>query len=94
MFNDCTLTIGNVFTFNLSKTGKSDSDVIREELALLKQEKLSLMIDHKLFQHYFFNFWREKSRDVLLDKAYLLDSIIESPANLYNICEGMAFADE
>jgi len=61
---------------------------------LLKQEKLALMIDHKLFQHYFFNFWREKSRDVLLEKAYLLDSIIESPANLYNICEGVAFADE
>ena len=52
------------------------------------------MIDHKLFQHYFFNYWRENSRDVLLDKAYLLDSIIESPANLYNVCEGMAFGDD
>lgn len=52
------------------------------------------MIDHKLFQHYFFNFWKEKSRDVLLDKAYLLDSIIESPSNLYNVCEGVAFGDE
>ncbi len=55
---------------------------------------MSLMVDHKLFQHYFFNYWREKSRDFLLDKPYLLDSIIESPANLYNICEGMAFSDD
>ena len=52
------------------------------------------MIDHKLFQHYFFNFWIEKSRDVLLEKTYLLDSIIESPANLYNVCEGLAFGED
>jgi hypothetical protein len=52
------------------------------------------MRDQKLFQHYYFNFWKEKARDVLLEKAYLLDSIIESPANLYNVCEGVAFGDE
>lgn len=60
----------------------------------MKQDKISLMRDHKLFQHYFFNFWKEKARDVLLEKAYLLDSIIESPSNLYNVCEGLAFNDE
>ena len=30
----------------------------------------------------------------MLEKAYLLDSIIESPSNLYNVCEGIAFGDE
>lgn len=52
------------------------------------------MRDFKLFQHYFFNFWRERSRETLLDKDYLLDSIVESPQNLYNICDGLAFVDE
>ena len=30
----------------------------------------------------------------MLDKDYLLDSIVESPQNLYNICEGLSFVDE
>lgn len=68
--------------------------MLREELALVKQEEMNLMIENKLFQHYFFNFWKEKSRDVLLEKTYLLGSIIESPANLYNVCEGIAFGEE
>jgi len=37
---DCQIVIGNVFTFNLVRSNKSDPDVIREELALLKQEKM------------------------------------------------------
>lgn len=93
-FNSCILTIANCFTFNLPKSSKKDVEIIREELASLKQEKQRLMLDHKLFSHYFFNFWREKSRDTLQEKKYLLDSIIESPAHLYNICEGVCCEQE
>ena len=52
------------------------------------------MREFKLFQHYFFNFWREKSRDVLLDKGYLLDQIVESPQALYNVCDAVCFVDD
>lgn len=90
-FSKFELTINGVFHYKLSPAPKSDCEVIREELAAVKAEKLQLLLDHKLFQHYFFNFWRERSRDILLEKQYLLDSIIESPQNLYNMCEAMAF---
>ena len=86
--DDLQLTVGTIFAFNLSKSSKSDAEVVKEELRDLKREKVLLMRDFKLFQHYFFNFWKEKARDTLLDKDYLLDSIVESPRNLYNICEG------
>ena len=88
------LQIGSLFSFSLPKSTKSDAELVREELTSLKREKMLLMRDFKLFQHYFFNFWREKSRDTLLDKDYLLESIVESPQNLYNICEGLAFIEE
>ena len=91
---DLQLQIGAIFSFTLPKSTKSDAELVREELRQLKREKLLLMRDFKLFQHYFFNFWRERSRDTLLDKDYLLDSIVESPQNLYNICDGLAFVDE
>lgn len=52
------------------------------------------MKDFKLFQHYFFSFWREKARDSLLERDYLLEQIVESPQNLFNICEGLAFSEE
>ena len=92
--DDLQLTIGTIFAFTLSKSSKTDAEVVKEELRDLKREKVLLMRDFKLFQHYFFNFWKEKARDTLLDKDYLLDSIVESPQNLYNICEGYSFVDE
>ena len=52
------------------------------------------MREMKLFQHYFFNFWREKSRDVLLEKDYLMDQIVENPEALYNVCDGVCFVDD
>ena len=48
----------------------------------------------KLFQHYFFSFWKEKSRESLLQRDYLLETIVESPQNLYNICEAVAVIEE
>ena len=92
--DDLELQIGSLFTFTLPKSSKSDAEVVREELRQLKQEKMSLMRDFKLFQHYFFNFWKESSRETLLDKDYLVESIVESPQNLYNICDGHAFVEE
>ena len=71
--------MGTIFNFSLAKSTKTDTEIVREELRELKREKVLLMRDQKLFQHYFFNFWRDKSRDTLLDKDYLLESIIESP---------------
>ena len=76
---DLQLTVGTIFNFSLAKSTKTDTEIVREELRELKREKVLLMRDQKLFQHYFFNFWRDKSRDTLLDKDYLLESIIESP---------------
>ncbi len=94
LFNDCHLTIANVFDFKIPKSQRPDTDIIREELCELKKEKQTIMRDQKLFEHYFFNFWKEKAREMLLEKAYLMDSIVESPVNLYNICEGVAFNEE
>lgn len=45
MLQDCKLTIGGVFSYSLPRSTKSDTDIIREELKLLKQEKVSLMRD-------------------------------------------------
>jgi hypothetical protein len=70
---DLHLSIGDIFNFTLPRSAKGDAQVIREELTELRREKMELMREFKLFQHYFFNFWREKSRDVLLEKGYLLD---------------------
>ena len=36
MFQDCRLVIGGVFQYSLPKSTKSDADIIREELKLLK----------------------------------------------------------
>jgi hypothetical protein len=47
--------------------------LVREELKELKREKVALTKDFKLFQHYFFSFWREKARDSLLERDYLLE---------------------
>lgn len=34
-------------------------------------------------------YWKESARDVLNERRYLMDSVIESPVNLYNACEGV-----
>lgn len=83
-----------IFNFRLAKSEKTDAELVREELKELKREKVALMKDFKLFQHYFFSFWREKARDSLLERDYLLEQIVESPQNLFNICEGLAFSEE
>ena len=44
-----------------------------------KKENFVILRDMKLFQHYFFNFWRERARDNLLDRTYLVENIVESP---------------
>ena len=92
--DDLQISIGSIFNFTLQRSTKSDAELVKEELADLKREKVSLMRDFKLFQHYFFSFWKEKSRDTLLERSYLMDQIVESPQNLYNICEGIAYVDE
>ena len=66
---------------------------MKEEMADIKQENVSLMREMKLFEHYFFNFWKERCRDNLLERPYLLENIIESPTNLYNICEGVGYVE-
>lgn len=68
-------------------------EVLKEEMADIKQENVSLMREMKLFEHYFFNFWKERCRDNLLERPYLLENIIESPTNLYNICEGVGYVE-
>ena len=67
--------------------------MIREEMSEIKKENMYIMRDMKLFHHYFFNFWKERSRDALLERTYLLENIVESPQNLYNICEGVGYVE-
>lgn len=43
-----------IFDFTLSRSTKSDAELIREELNELRKEKQLLMRESKLFQHYFF----------------------------------------
>jgi hypothetical protein len=38
-------------------------------MADIKQENVSLMREMKLFEHYFFNFWKERCRDNLLERT-------------------------
>lgn len=57
-----------IFDFNLKKSEKTDTEVIRDEMNDIKKENMVLMRDMKLFQHYFFNFWKERSRDSLLER--------------------------
>jgi hypothetical protein len=78
----------------LNRSDKSDAELVREELKELKREKVALMRDTKLFQHYFFSFWREKARDSLLERDYLLEQIISSPQNLFNMVDSLAFSDD
>ena len=47
--NDVQLSIGNLFSFTLPQSTKSDAEIVREELRVLKQEKMLLMRDFKLF---------------------------------------------
>lgn len=82
-----------IFNFKLRKSNKTEVQVLKEEINDIKSENTSLMRDMKLFQHYFFNFWKERSREVLLERPYLVDNIIESPQNLYNICEGVGYVE-
>ena len=82
-----------IFDFSLRKSGKTDTEVIRDEMVDIKKENTVLMRDMKLFQHYFFNFWKERSRDSLLERPYLVENIVESPQNLYNICEGVGYVE-
>lgn len=82
-----------IFNFSLNKTPKTDTEVIRDEMTDIKKENVALMRDMKLFQHYFFNFWKERSREGLLERPYLVENIVESPQNLYNICEGVGYVE-
>lgn len=59
----------------------------------IKKENMLIMRDMKLFHHYFFNFWKERSRDALLERTYLVENIVESPQNLYNMCEGVGYVE-
>jgi len=68
-----------IFNFELKKTLKTDTQILHEEMAEIKTENVQLMRDMKLFQHYFFNFWKERCRDNLLERPYLVENIIESP---------------
>lgn len=47
--DDVQLQIGQLFTFTLPKSTKSDEELVREELRELKREKMLLMRDFKLF---------------------------------------------
>lgn len=82
-----------IFSFSLKKSHKADTQVIREEMAEIKKDNMLIMRDIKLFYHYFFNFWKERSRDNLLERTYLVENIIESPQNLYNMCEGVGYVE-
>lgn len=68
-----------IFNYSLRKSGKSDADLIRDELNEIKKEKQHIVRDTKLFIHYFFSFWTEKARDSLLSRDYLLEQIVDSP---------------
>jgi len=59
----------------------------------IKTENVALMREMKLFEHYFFNFWKDRSRDHLLERPYLVENIVESPQNLYNMCEGVGYVE-
>ena len=48
-----------------------------------------MLRDIKLQNYYFFSFWKERYRDNLLERSYLSESIVESPENLFNTCEGV-----
>lgn len=72
-----------IFNFSLRKTGKTDTEVIREEMVDIKKENVALMRDMKLFQHYFFNFWKERSREGLLERPYLVENI--APESLQHL---------
>lgn len=82
-----------IFNFNLRKTTKTETEILKEEMHDIKKDNVSLMREMKLFQHYFFNFWKDRSRDSLLERPYLVDNIVESPQNLYNMCEGLGYVE-
>ena len=47
--DDLQLQIGSIFSFTLPKSTKSDAEIVREELRQLRNEKVLLMRDFKLF---------------------------------------------
>jgi hypothetical protein len=55
-----------IFNFSLKRSEKTETQVVKEEMAEIRKENHVLMRDMKLFQHYFFNFWKERSRDTLM----------------------------
>jgi len=91
---ELTLSVNGCFVFQLKRSSKSDSELIREELQAIKREKQLIMRDLKLFNYYFYSFWKEKFREHLLERDYLCETIVDSPQNLYNICEGLAIVEE
>eukprot|EP00347_Sterkiella_histriomuscorum_P017103 403350657 len=93
--NDLQVVFGGIYPpFCLQKSAKTDAELIKEELNELKKEKLMLMREHKLFMHYYFQFWDEKMRKNILSKNYLIDTIVESAQNLYDQHDGLAFVED
>jgi hypothetical protein len=74
--------------------------MIRDELAELKREKQQLILEQKLWTNYFYTgqsgqfLFDERARKMIAQKDYLVEPIVESPKNLYNQCEGLAFTCE
>lgn len=99
------LTINDCFTYHICKsTRHSDSEIIRDELAQLRAEKIHLALEQNLFEFFYFRYWlgavhgsgrrlggASDSRRPI--EQHFINSVVESSENLFNVSQGAALCE-
>lgn len=63
---ELSLRLGDVFDFRLKKRAKTDIEKVKEQMKGLKEDRSKIDRQMKLFNMYFFCFWKEQQREPLL----------------------------
>eukprot|EP00347_Sterkiella_histriomuscorum_P008913 403343265 len=78
----------DIFDFALRRKQKSDLDKIKEEMALLKQDKLQQDLKVKMFNMQFFCNWKDQLGG-FIQGTHLNNNYIQDISQLYFILEGV-----
>lgn len=80
----------DLFGFDLKKKEKTDIQKVNEEVAKLQEDKLMIDKEMKLFNFYFFNYWREQTKEYVRQ----MPTPIISADQLYFFMEGSGHVEQ
>ncbi|CDW88536.1 UNKNOWN [Stylonychia lemnae] len=76
-----------IFKFMLKKVPKTEVELLKQELCMMRKENQRIKGEQKLFRYYFLNMWKDRSRQFFYDKPEMRMELLESSQNLYDQSE-------